>query len=142
MSVEIEIDISDYEIKINRLVSGLPEFIPRMMIEGSKIIEEEMKSSVPVKTGFLRDSISSQVDTDSAVISTNSGYGKFVDEDTAPHIIRGNPFLRFEINGQEFIRRQINHPGTKGQHFREKTMVESIPKIQEASRALLNEVLQ
>jgi len=62
-------------------------------------------------------------------VETTAGYGLFVDEDTKPHKIVGNPVLVFPWRGKIFIRRSVNHPGTKGQQFRRKTLDNSKQEI-------------
>lgn len=122
MSLRIDLDTSDYDVKMTILRNKIPEFTPRLVMEGAEIIDEEMHNTVPVKTGKLKNSIQKFVEPMSATIQTSSGYGLYVDEDTSPHVIQGNPILRFEVDGEIIFRRKINHPGTKGQHFRRKTL--------------------
>lgn len=127
MSFRVELDTSDYDLKFGLIRSGMPKLAPSIVSESADVIEKAMSEAVPVKTGTLKNSIRKDVLPLSAVISTNSGYGLFVDEDTGPHEIiakggfspRGLPgSLRFEISGKTIFRRRIMHPGTKGQHFR------------------------
>ena len=76
-----------------------------------------MKGIVPVKKGDLRNSINWNEDG----IWSTSKYFKYVDEGTRPHIITGNPFLAFQINGATIITRSVKHPGTKPQNITKKT---------------------
>ena len=104
MSLKIKLLTDDYDVKIRTVQNTIKNFTPRVILEGSEMIEDEMKNQVPVKTGTLLASIRRDTQPLQAAISTNSGYGLFVDEDTQPHVIeaRAGGFLRFEINGKQF----------------------------------------
>jgi hypothetical protein len=132
MSVHLDINTDDYEVAIRNIGEGLQDFLPELVKESALIYRDEMKATVPVKTGKLKDSIRADIFPLSAEISTNSGYGLFVDEDTKPHIIRAvnARFLRFEIDGTVFFRKQVFHTGTTGQHFRLKTIKRATPRIE------------
>ncbi len=131
MSFSVTIDTSDYDTKIGRLQSGLRQ-MPRLMLEqGSAVIENDLKRNVPVRTGRLRDSITREVFENHAIVRTNSGYGRYVNDGTQPHIIypKHGRFLRFEIEGKTIYAKRVRHPGFTGRHFVESTISESLPKI-------------
>lgn len=123
------IDTTDYDVKIAFFNSGMENVAPQINSSSADIIEKNLIKNTPVKTGVLRGSIIKQVEKTSAVVMTTAGYGKFVDQDTKPHRIFGRPFLRFVINGTVFFRRFVDHPGTKGQQFKAKTVNESRDEI-------------
>jgi hypothetical protein len=149
LRLDVDVDSSDYELTIINLQNGLPDFLPEIIAESAFILRDVMKEVVPVKTGKLKASIRADILPDSAEISTNSGYGKFVDQNTAPHEIHargkeagGANFLRFTIGGKTFFRRMVFHTGTKGQQFRRKTIKRSIPIIEEVMERKTRELLQ
>lgn len=136
MSFIVTIDISDYDRKMGNLQSGLAR-LPREILEsGSATIEMDLKRNVPVRTGRLRDSITREVFDNSAVIRTNSGYGRFVNDGTRPHDIfpRNGRYLRFEIGGRTIYAKRVRHPGFTGRKFVEVTLAESVPKIMDLIR--------
>lgn len=45
------------------------------------------------------------------------GASAFLENGTRAHVIRGNPILRFVVNGQVLFRRMVRHPGTKPRPF-------------------------
>lgn len=141
MSLRIDLDTSDYDVKMSLFRNAIPQF-PAKAVKGSTdIIEKNMVQVVPVKTGNLRDSIIKRVIGVSGIVETTAGYGLFVDEDTKPHKITGNPLLAFPWRGKIFIRHSVNHPGTKGQQFRRKTLDNSQPEIiREITRVYNQEV--
>lgn len=129
MSLRIDLDTSDYDVKMRFFRSKLPSFPPKAVKGATDIIEKNMVQVVPVKTGNLRNSIKKSNIGMTGKVETTAGYGLFVDEDTKPHKIVGNPVLVFPWRGKIFIRRSVNHPGTKGQQFRRKTLDNSKQEI-------------
>jgi len=131
MSLKIKLRTDDYDVKIRTVQNTVKNFTPRVILEGSEMIEDEIKNQVPVKTGTLLASIRRDTQPLHAVISTNSGYGLFVDEDTKPHVIEAalGGYLRFVINGKVFFRKRVFHTGTKGQQFRRKTLDVVLPRF-------------
>jgi hypothetical protein len=148
MSFHFEIDTSEYELKMLQLSDGLQTFLPELVAESALIMRDIMKETVPVKTGKLKASIRADILPESAEISTNSGYGLYVDEDTEPHEIHargkeagGANFLRFVIDGTVFFRRMVFHTGTTGKQFRRKTIKRSMPIIDELFENKLRELV-
>ncbi len=149
MSLNFDIDTSEYELTMRNLQDGMENFRSEIVAESALIMRDEMRNVVPVKTGKLKASIRADILPESAEISTNSGYGKFVDEDTEPHIIRakgkeagGADYLRFKIGGTTIFRKSVFHTGTTGQQFRRKTIKRSIPRIDELFEEKLRLLLQ
>lgn len=141
MSLRIDLDTNDYDVKMRLFRNALPEFPVKAVKGSTDIIEKNMVQVVPVKTGNLRDSIRKSVSGIQGKVETTSGYGLFVDEDTRPHKIVGNPLLVFPWRGKIFIRHSVNHPGTKGQQFRRKTLDNSrLEIIGEITRVYNQEV--
>ncbi|MCZ6583052.1 MAG: hypothetical protein O6761_07785 [Thaumarchaeota archaeon] len=129
MSLRIDLDTNDYDVKMRLFRNVLPQF-PAEAVKGSTgIIEKNMVQVVPVKTGTLRDSIKKSVSGFQGKVETTAGYGLFVDEDTKRHKIEGNPLLAFIWRGKITIRASVMHPGTTGQQFRRKTLDNSRQEI-------------
>ena len=139
--VNLEIDSTDFDLKIRALHSGMEEIGPKVIKDTIMVLEEELKAITPVRTGKLKASIISEVWGLSGEVSTNSGYGLFVDVDTKPHVIEGNPFLRFEIGNKVIFARRVFHPGTKGQNLRGRALKNTARVIDEIiSRIYLDEM--
>lgn len=143
MSVSITVDTSDYDRKIGLVRAGIAEFIPRMVTEGTPLIQQEMANQVPVKTGRLRASINSVISQDQSITSTNTGYGLFVDQPTQPHFIRPKigQFLRFMIDGRMVYARQVYHPGTKGNFFIQRTLDIVVPQLSDLAKGIWNSLV-
>lgn len=129
MSLRIDLDTSDYDVKMRLFRSNIPSFPTKAVSGSTDIIEKNMIPEIPVKTGELRDSVRKSVIGNQGKVETTAGYGLFVDEDTKPHKIVGNPLLVFMWRGKLFIRHSVNHPGTTGQQFRRKTLDNSQQEI-------------
>ena len=130
MSLRIDLDTKDYDVKMRLFRVNIPSFPTKAVRGATDIIEKNLVQVVPVKTGELKGSIRKSVIGNQGKVETTSGYGLFVDEDTKPHKIVGNPWLAFPgRSGKIIIRHSVNHPGTKGQQFRRKTLDNSQQEI-------------
>jgi len=144
LSLRIDLDTRDYDVKMRLFRSVIPSFPTKAVKGTTDIIEKNMVQVVPVKTGDLKGSIRKSVIGNQGKVETTSGYGLFVDKDTKPHKIVGNPWLAFPgRSGQIIIRRSVNHPGTTGQEFRRKTLDNSQQEIiSELIRVYNDEVVE
>lgn len=143
MSVSIDIDTRDYDVKIaSGLRVNLPKFIPRTILEASHIIADEERATVPVRTGKLRGSISEYITDTEAIISTNSGYGAPVDLGHRAFVLRARlaNYLRFEIDGKVYFRKKVNIPARAGVHFRKRTLENSASRIVEMIKTVYTEL--
>jgi len=140
--LSVKIDSTDFDLKIAFLRSGMDEAGPPLIRDVTDLLERELKAITPVRSGKLLKSITSKVFGTSGEVSTNSGYGLFVDVDTRAHIITGNPFLRFEIGNRTIIVRSVLHPGTKGQKLRLRTLRNVRPQVKEVLQRLAMSMLR
>lgn len=143
MNLIITVDTSKQDQLLENVRKSIIEFGPRFIMEATPLIQQTMAQNVPVKTGKLRVSISSEINGSESVTSTNTGYGLFVDQPTKAHIIRPNisKFLRFSIVGQTIYARQVNHPGTPGAFFIQKTVDMISEGIVNIGKAVWNELM-
>jgi len=114
--------------KLQEYLTKAPEraerILQRWKEEGSAKTVEQMRVFSPVKTGFLRDSITRDFTNDGFSVYPTASYAQFVEEDTAPHTIfpRAAQVLSWETAvGQRIFAMRVNHPGTHGQHFIRRT---------------------
>ena len=88
-------------------------------------------SLVPVKTGFLRESIITKAMPNGFKVFPSASYARFVDQGTKPHTIfpREARVLRwYSPSGAPVFSRYAQHPGTKGAFFTQKT-AEAMPEV-------------
>jgi hypothetical protein len=69
------------------------------------------------RSGTTRGSIRGEVVGYQSGFVSAGGSARLLDSGTRAHIIRGNPFLAFQINGSTVIRRMVHHPGTAPRPF-------------------------
>ena len=135
--LRIDLDTRDYDIKIKLFREEIPNLIPDFVRTGADIIEDKLILNIKAlafKTGRLADSVQKTVNPDSADIFTTSGYGAHANYPTVAHKIRAKfaEFLRFEIDGKIFFRREVQHPGTKGAFYKEAAVREASDEIMQA----------
>ena len=98
--------------------------------QGSDVTVGFMQGIVPVKTGFLRDSVDAKFTPNGFSVFPKAPYAKFVDQPTKPHRIfpRGARVLRWFDGGQPIFSAYVQHPGTKGVFFIKRTK-EGVEKV-------------
>jgi hypothetical protein len=92
--------------------------------QGSEETANFMQGIVPVKTGFLRDSVTAEFTANGFNVYPTAPYAKFVDQPTKPHRIfpSGARVLRwFGGDGSPIFSAYVFHPGTKGVFFIKRT---------------------
>jgi hypothetical protein len=64
-------------------------------------------------------------------VGAEAPYGKYVNDGTRPHVITAvrAKALHFFVNGAEFFRKSVHHPGTKPTQFMEKGLASWRPQI-------------
>ncbi len=111
------------------------EVLRQWKAEGIEETMSYMRGIVPIRTGFLRESITRRETHQGFLVYASVPYAKFVDQGTAPHWIfpRNTLVLRWfgEFEAPIFAKR-VYHPGTKAAHFIERT--------KEAMRQVLREL--
>lgn len=122
MNLEFSIHV-DNDLK--RLFKNHPKIARRAIHKGLKGVAlvgtTEVKKYITsiglVDTGRLRSSINSYVQGNQAYVRTNVKYAKIHEfgGKTKPHKIkaRRKKALRFTMNGQVYIRKSVNHPGSQ-----------------------------
>lgn len=142
MSLRLEVDHTGADLKFDRLMEATPEMLEEWIRQGSEIVEGDLVANAPVRTGFLRSSIRTEVSQYRAEISTNSGYGKAVNDGWPARVItaRNAKALRFVVNGKVIFRKSVFHPGFGGHHFKEKTVEMARPKLYQLAESLLRQL--
>lgn len=105
------------------------------------VIEEALKRFVAVKTGATRDSLATAFSGRHIAAYGNDVAG-FLEWGTRPHLITGNPMLRFMgRDGQIVFRPWVQHPGTRPTMFAEEAAAFAAPEIANAARSAAMQVL-
>lgn len=70
------------------------------------------------------------------------GAARFLEGGTRPHVIHGNPVLRFTVNGQVLYRRWVRHPGTAPRPFMEEAARVAFQTAEFAGEYYVNYAIQ
>jgi hypothetical protein len=122
MSLTFDIDMTQFHQRVRSSRSAIERDIQDSVTRAAKHGAEVAKGGGwRDRTGKLRATIihkgigwSGQ--TYWGAFQTQVGYAVYVEYDTKPHEIRGNPMLAFywESRGVNFVGPKVNHPGTTG----------------------------
>lgn len=130
-----------YEIKIENLkelqdaFKKSPKIVDKELQgatkDAGKLILRTEKEEVPVKTGTLRRSITLDYKPISASIYPTVKYALPLHEGTRPHIILPvrKKALRFKVGNKVIYSKRVNHPGTAGNRFVERTVNKTDRKV-------------
>ncbi|TCW35301.1 phage gpG-like protein [Laceyella sacchari] len=122
MKMHVEIELSqDLKrlLKDHRSIAdkAIKQGLNRVALAGEAEAKKYITQIGLVDTGRLRSSINGRVRGNSALVGTNVKYARIHEfgGKTKPHIIRARraKALRFTVNGQVFIRKSVNHPGSR-----------------------------
>jgi hypothetical protein len=92
--------------------------------QGSEVTIGFMQGIVPVKKGFLRDSVTAEFTPNGFSVFPSAPYTKFVDQPTRPHRIfpsNARVLRWFGEGGSPIFAAYVSHPGTKGSFFIKRT---------------------
>lgn len=141
MSVRLESDAANLEAWLSEAAEKQPEIVRAWKDEGKRLVMEEMRARVPIRTGFLRESITTAELPDGFIVYPTAKYAAFVEKGTGPHTIfpRGYTVtptkgfmgeLKFRSGGvlrwtgpwgDTIFARHVHHPGFPGRFFVQKT---------------------
>lgn len=102
-----------------------------------------MRGIVPLKTGFLRESITSNATPSGFTVYPTAKYAAYVDQGTAPHTIfpSSAKILAFEgpFGGMIFAK-SVKHPGTRPTFFIRRTAEAVVDKLVSVVQSILERV--
>jgi HK97 gp10 family phage protein len=115
------------------MLAGLVD--PRtLMRRATLIVEAQAKRESPVRTGHLRRSITSRVDTSGkrGYVGTNVRYAQAVHEGTRARTIRPRSAnaLAFRVGNARVVRKSVRHPGTKANPFLRRAFDKARPRVE------------
>jgi len=92
--------------------------------EGSALVMAEMRQQVPIRTGFLRESITTYMTPSGFTVYPSAPYAPYVEKGVGPHTIFPvhAQVLRFELpSGAVIFAKHVQHPGFPGRWFVKRT---------------------
>ena len=135
MKIEFEIDLSDLDFDINKIEKAVSEELERTSYK----VERTAKELVPVDTGTLRRSITTEGSNLEFTISANTEYAHFIEYGTSPHRIEGNPYLWWE--GASHPVKSVMHTGNKAYLYMETSFNEHTDGLDTRVANAIDEVL-
>ena len=105
-----------------------------------EMIRVLMRNS-PVDHGLLKSWFIESMSDSEAVIRTPAEYAQMVNDGTDPHVIEPVNKKALYWEGLDHPVRRVNHPGTKGQHFVEKSIDDVEGRLEGYFLKALQEVL-
>lgn len=139
MRVTVRANIQKLEAFVVKQPETQDRILDRFKAEGGRETLTYMRAIMPIgKTGQLVESTIVHETSQGFSVYPTVTYAKFVNEDTRPHLIipRYALALRWEQDpfGIPRFAKKVQHPGTTGQHFIERT--------RDAMRSVLREILR
>ena len=112
--LKIEVDTSG----LNLAIGAINKAVANELDDTAHKVERQAKELVPIDTGALRSSISTSGGGLDYSITASTPYAKYIEDGTSPHVITGNPYLRWDgqINGPV---KSVNHPGNRAYKYME-----------------------
>ena len=112
--LKIEVDTSG----LNLAIGAISKAVANELDDTAHKVERQAKELVPIDTGALRSSISTSGGGLDYSITASTPYAKYIEDGTRPHVITGNPYLRWDgqINGPV---KSVNHPGNRAYKYME-----------------------
>lgn len=112
--LKIEVDTSG----LNLAIGAISKAVANELDDTAHKVERQAKELVPIDTGALRSSISTSGGGLDYSITASTPYAKYIEDGTSPHVITGNPYLRWDgqINGPV---KSVNHPGNRAYKYME-----------------------
>lgn len=111
--------------------------------EGSRLVELQMRLFAPIRTGFLRESITTYMTGDGFTVYPSAPYAVAVEKGVEPHSIfpvRAS-VLRFETaSGAIIFAKHVKHPGFPGRWYVRRTAEAVRERLSELMRQIFGRV--
>jgi len=116
ISIEIKTSGPDLEQVAQKLAGPVRQRFIEMLAD---ITYNTMRELAPVRSGFMRESISKSVGEGEATVGPADPKAVFVEYGTMPHVIYpvNASCLAFFAGGRMVFAAYVNHPGTRPQPF-------------------------
>lgn len=137
------------QVTIDVDTSGLQDLSPESMRQvqrlGLEYASQEMVRVLmlnsPVDHGLLKSWFIESITDDEAHIRTPAEYAQMVNDGTQPHVIEPVNKKALYWEGLDHPVKRVHHPGTKGQHFVEKSIDDVDGRLDGYFLKALSEVL-
>jgi hypothetical protein len=134
--IQVQIDdrsLQDTLDKLDKYGEHVKQEVGNKIVGSAYNIQGDAFKRAPKRTTFLAQSINVMLRGDKmgAKVSVNADYALPVHEGSRPHVIqaKNKPFLVFQVGGRWIRKREVMHPGQKGQPFLRDAANEEFPKL-------------
>jgi hypothetical protein len=135
ITISIDVDSAAVMGSLEVLPALVDGELAKAMVLSTFLVEGEVKSLTPRKTGRLFSAWQSSVHGYTGRVSNNVSYAGYVERGTAPHdIVARGDALRFTIGGVTYFRKKVRHPGFAGRHMAQLAGTNSKPAVIEIFR--------
>lgn len=123
--MKVETNSPQIEVWLTEAANKMPEAVRIFQEEGSILTMTEMRARAPVRTGFLRESITRSFSPDGFIVYPTAKYAEYVEYGTRPHTIfpsKTKVLSWVGPWGERIFARYVKHPGFPGRFFVQKTL--------------------
>ncbi len=140
ITVKVTLDFQQVDEILRRADVFYSWFEPKFLQGAARDIAQRIREKAPVKTGFLRRSVTIRYGTGYVEVGPTAEYAPFVEYGTSPHIIRPKfkKALRFEKGGKVIFAKLVHHPGFPGRFFVRSAYEEFQENAESLARQLLD----
>jgi hypothetical protein len=152
--MSITIEVSQRGLDLSRLSQMTKEAELKLVAKAADFLLREVQSSVPYKTGALRQSFFKNVAGEKASISSHSPVAVFIEFGTRPHMIyparaRALAFIAGaigagtqKIGGGLIFTAYVRHPGTRPQPYAAESMRAMILELPNLWKEVFEEAIK
>ena len=110
--------LNKFSVEVGKLSDEIKDDVRKVVKNSAFNIERNAKSSVSVKTGYLKRSISTKMgDMEATIHTSNLKYAPAVEFGTRAHIIRAKNKKALYWKGATHPVKQVKHPGSKAKPY-------------------------
>jgi len=134
MTMQIRVDKTQLETFTRLFPEKQAKILEAWKEEGSRATVEAMRNRVPIRTGYLRESITRKLTPKGFTVTPTAPYASFVDQGTKPHTIypvNAKVLMWHGPYGEAVFSRIVHHPGSAGRFFMRDTREEMAPVLKQ-----------
>jgi hypothetical protein len=134
MTLQIRVDRTQLETFTRLFPEKQAKILEAWKEEGSRATVESMRRHVPLRSGYLRESVTRRLTPKGFTVSPTAPYALFVDQGTRPHTIypvNATVLRWYGPSGEAVFSRVVHHPGFTGRFFMSKTKEEMEPVLRQ-----------
>lgn len=139
ITVAVSLDKEQLDVILEKCGLFYPWFSDKFLRKSGERLAEVMREKAPVRTGRLRQSITTRIETGKVTVGPTASYAPYVEYGTKPHIIRPvhAKALAFEVGGSLVFAKLVHHPGFAGRFFARGAYEQFLSEASDYARELM-----